>query len=278
MWIPPWTHRPYALGAYGPRQVLAKASDMEVIRVTRDHVLRQIAAGRPFYENVPQVFVDRFKINAHGIWNSIYHSKNLMIQGYDTEERKDQATRIVNKTFYNALRALATDGATFRGQSSLASWLYTIARHAMIDDLRMYMRSPEGLRRDEEYRNRKHKESDAEGRVDAADEAIEAGAAVVAIADVLELRDERGNMLVSEPDVKIIRAAERAGGDFAKMGRVLGISKEAAENEFIEAARRAEAARKKFYSGRASTTVSSKERVRMEREARKKELEELLKS
>lgn len=276
MWIPPWVHRSAALGAYGPRRVVAKASDMAVIAATRTKVLSNVAAGRPFYENIPQDFKNRFQQNARGIWNTILHSPKIMIQGYTEEEKKDEATRIVNKTYYNALRALASDEATFRGESSFATWIYKIARHAMVDDLRMYLRSPEGKRRDEEWRARGT--SDKEARTEATFEASEAGAAATQVASVLELRDERGNPLVAGPDVRVIRAAEKAGGDFAEMGRMLGIDAATAERTFIQASKRAQQAAKDFYSKRASTTVSSKERARMALEETKRRLEELKKS
>lgn len=276
MWIPPWVHRSAALGAYGPRQVIARSSDMAVIGLTRAKVLDNIARGRPFYENIPKEFKDRFQQNARGIWNTILHSQRFMIQGYDADERKDQATRIVNKTYYNALRALGSDAATFRGEASFATWIYSIAYHAMIDDLRMYLRSPEGKRREEEWKNRAT--SDKEARTEATFEASEAGAAATQVASALELRDERGNPIISGPDVRVIRAAEKAAGDFVEMGKLLGTDAATAEKKFIQASKRAQQAVKDFYSKRSSTTVSSKERVRLSLEEAKRRLEELKKS
>ena len=134
MWNPPWA-RPYALGAFG----LAPVEDRIIADKVVAAVAANIAAGRPFYDPVPAEFKIKFQQSARGIYNYlIYHI--YMPKALSEEQQSELAVKVVNKTYYNALRGMTG----FAGQASLRGWFYKIARNALIDELRMFIRSARG--------------------------------------------------------------------------------------------------------------------------------------
>ena len=147
MWLPPWRTQSALFGLGATREPAVRRptpkSDIDLARRLSALVRENKAAGRPFYANVPPEYTLRFQQNAKGIYNFLRFHKYYAIRALTQEQRDDLALRIVNKTYYNALRGM--DG--YSGQSPLTSWFYIIARNALIDELRMYIRSPAGRAR-----------------------------------------------------------------------------------------------------------------------------------
>lgn len=135
MWIPPWS-RPYALGAFG----LAPAEDRILADRVSAAVAENIAAGRPFYDPAPPEFKAKFQQYSRSIYNYVLGHKDYMPKGLAPDEQELLAVKVVNKTYYNALRGIAE----YRGEASLKGWFFKIARNALIDELRMFIRSPRG--------------------------------------------------------------------------------------------------------------------------------------
>ena len=134
MWTPPWA-RPYALGAFG----LAPVEDRMIADKVAAAVAANIAAGRPFYDPVPEEFKNHFQRSARGIYNYLIYSQ-YMPKALTPSEQEDLAVKVVNKTYYNALRGITG----FAGQAQLKGWYYKIARNTLIDELRMFIRSARG--------------------------------------------------------------------------------------------------------------------------------------
>ena len=143
MWTPPWS-RPYALGAFG----LAPLEDRILADKVAAAVAENLRAGRKFYDPVPQDFKDKFQQIARGIYRYLIYHDQYMPKGLTPDERETLAVKVVNKTYYNALRGIAG----FRAEASMKGWIYKIARNALIDELRMFIRSPRGAARLREYR------------------------------------------------------------------------------------------------------------------------------
>lgn len=144
MWTPPWAGPPSALGAFG----LAPLEDRILADKVSSAVADNLRAGRKFYDPVPQDFKDKFQQIARGIYRYLIYHDQYMPKGLTPDERETLAVKVVNKTYYNALRGIAG----FRAEASMKGWIYKIARNALIDELRMFIRSPRGAARLREYR------------------------------------------------------------------------------------------------------------------------------
>jgi DNA-directed RNA polymerase specialized sigma24 family protein len=191
MWSPPW-RSPVALGAFG----LAPASDRVLADKVVAAVQSNIAAGRPFYDPVPPEFKAAFQQSARGIYRYLIYSA-YMPKALGESDQKDLATKVVNKTYYNALRGMAG----YRGEVKMKGWFYVIARNALIDELRMFMRTPEGAKGWRKY------SFDAEGEV-AQTNALRIQAEIAAESAEFELSPARFKDLV-----KLVRRASNVGHD-----------------------------------------------------------------
>ena len=146
MWIPPWV-APAPSVAFGA--LPEDHPDRALARETAARVRANIDAGRPFYADVPEAFRAKFQENAGGIYRYLVHHWRYMPrtlrngQAASEDDQSNIAVMIVNKTYYNALRGISG----YRGDGPLRTWFYAIARDALIDELRMTLRSPEVRRR-----------------------------------------------------------------------------------------------------------------------------------
>jgi DNA-directed RNA polymerase specialized sigma24 family protein len=191
MWSPPW-RSPVALGAFG----LAPAGDRVLADKVVAAVQSNIAAGRPFYDPVPPEFKAAFQQSARGIYRYLIYSA-YMPKALGPEEQKELATKVVNKTYYNALRGMAG----YRGEVKMKGWFYVIARNALIDELRMFIRDPAGLAKIRKF------ELDSQSEVAQAN-ALRIQAQVAAEKAEFELSPERFQDLV-----KLVRRAANVGHD-----------------------------------------------------------------
>lgn len=142
MWLPPWRSG-HAFGA-----LAADDPDMVLAAETAAAVRTNIREGRPFYSPIPQAFLNRFQKNYRGIFN--YVNKHPAMPAFNEKgervgkpkdkdpDRERTAVKIVNKTFYNALRGIED----YRGEAPLTSWFYVIAHNALVDELRVRVRIP----------------------------------------------------------------------------------------------------------------------------------------
>lgn len=244
-WSPPWMYRPLGADpspagpAFGPQRS-PHAADYRIARVAADRVNANLAAGRPFYENAPPEFVNRFRQVARGMWQTLRKHPRILPRaiGFKTSERDELALYIVNKTYYNALRGIRD----YRGESALTTWFFRIAFNAAIDETRMYFRTPEGrkvleLGKTEEVAGAgeaaERALAKAEGR--AAIEAYHEGqdtdekrARLVKIGAMLERLATRMNPKTRQPyldaeTIRVLTAVARSGGGISDTAAALGI-------------------------------------------------------
>lgn len=247
MWTPPW-RGPYALGAFG----LAPVEDRIIAdRVVAD-VAANIAAGRKFYDPVPEEFKAHFQRSARGIYNYLIYSQ-YMPKALTPSEQQDLAVRVVNKTFYNALRGIAG----YQAEAKLKGWYYKIARNALIDELRMFIRSPRGR----EIKGQISFDSQTDvGRAVALAREAEAVAAkedyselpvrfqdqVTLIQQLMRAgHDARGREYLSQESRRTLQQWIRARGDIDTLAEYLSVDEQRAEDmyqkaqaNFVEAAGR----------------------------------------
>jgi DNA-directed RNA polymerase specialized sigma24 family protein len=238
MWIPPWAHSSLALGAFGaPATERASAEDRAIADLTAAAVRENLRAGRPFYDPVPKEFAAKFQQAARGIYNYLLAHPEYMIKGMTPEEQKELATKVVNKTYYNALRGITG----YRGDAAMKGWFYVIARNALIDELRMWIRSPEGqARRAQHALDATSETGAAEALQKAASEAMTSGdfslsddsfrRLVVLVAQAQRIgHDVNGREFISKEDGMILRAYIKARGKRDVLASYLRMREDEAE-------------------------------------------------
>lgn len=275
MWMPPWTN-PAALGANEPEMFgPATPRDLEIARQTAEAVRANRAAGRPFYANVPPEFDRRFRQIARGMWFRLRGHPRLMIKTIDQAARDQEALRIVNKTYYNALRGISDyRGMGRKGRApSLTAWFYAIARNAMIDDLRMYLRSPTGKEAQMTWLTVDEVRGAPGGAVDDAsldkyqsEESDERFSVLGIVARYLDAKDNAGRPLIADEDLQVFRVVGKTKGDMDAAAKILGISRMNMESKFVGASQRAEARIKEYLrSGKAGRDAADSEAARRRR-------------
>lgn len=248
MWNPPWA-RPYALGAFG----LAPVEDRIIADKVVAAVAANLAAGRKFYDPVPPEFQEHFQRSARGIYNYLIYSQ-YMPKALSPSEQQDLAVKVVNKAFYNALRGIAG----YTAEAQLKGWYYKIARNALIDELRMFIRSPRG--RESNSTISFDAQSDV-GRAVALAREAEAVAAKedysetpVRFQDQVNLirqlmragHDARGREYLSQESRRTLQQWIRARGDMDTLAEYLGVSGQKATDLYSRAQENVIEATKRF--------------------------------
>jgi hypothetical protein len=230
MWTPPWAHSSMALGAFG----LAPAADRVLADRVSAAVQANIKAGRPFYDPVPEDFKVKFRQSARGIYNYLIHHNRYLPQALTPEEQKDLVVKVVNKTYYNALRGIGE----YRGEASMKNWFYVIARNSMIDELRMFLRAPDGRAKIRKYARDSTNEVTQAAVLRAEAEAATASAefqlSEQSFKELVRLvreasrvgHDASGNPFISKDDALFLDTFIRARGDDSRTAALLRMDRD----------------------------------------------------
>lgn len=218
----------YSLGAFPPGYPKEYAEDIAAIAAWRDR-------------RDPKPFDAIFNRYARGLYYAIffairYNGKDagtvkVDVAGRGTYElpNSPEAIRLLNKTYYNALRGLAD----FRGEVSMGTWLHIIARNVVIDEAKFASRNPALMKARkiafsedlEEMGTEAEKVADAQQSADEAlNEKQEGDVAPSILKLAVEIRKADGTPLLDPETVRLATLALKFRDDPQSLAKVLKVS------------------------------------------------------
>jgi len=261
MWL---RYRPYGAAALGAVVKREMGPSGRLRPFTREE---EMSAVRAYVERGDeQPFREIFDRYARGLYlylaynfTSVVKGKQgmrlvpvLKIRGNKAVEEQismpdnESAFRLLNKTYYNALRGLRE----FRGESTLGTWLHQIAHNVGVDELKTLFRNPEFRAARNAVAAAVSIKKSSDGELRDAAENVAAGPQAVEImagqgpaesfsiglfAALAKATDERGRLLVPRDVVEDFLAYANSKGDFKLMAVTLGTSPDDARARYARA-------------------------------------------